>query len=59
MTSERLIAISTRDGASWLTLSRPERGNSLNVEMLNQLRNALGEFFLVLHERIFLLHRRG
>lgn len=43
MTSERLIAISTRDGASWLTLSRPERGNSLNVEMLNQLHSALGE----------------
>jgi len=43
MTEARLIAISMRDGATWLTLSRPERGNSLNVDLLNQLHTAIDE----------------
>jgi 2-(1,2-epoxy-1,2-dihydrophenyl)acetyl-CoA isomerase len=41
MTREPCVLADYRDGATWLTLSRPGRGNSLTLDMLDDLRSAI------------------
>ncbi|GJL96249.1 MAG: 2-(1,2-epoxy-1,2-dihydrophenyl)acetyl-CoA isomerase [Hyphobacterium sp.] len=41
MTREPVVRRTVRDNATWLTLSRPGRGNSLTLDVLDQLRSAI------------------